>query len=86
MQVSPDIEVLRGKVTDVQFTFGGFGNQFTTIDGHRCWTWWDIREHSVRVGCIVTYRRWPNVTVWDSPKMHGDIATILQVEADQAVE
>lgn len=86
MKVSSDMEALRGKVTNVQFTFGGFGNQFTTIDGHLYWTLWDIREHPVRVGCIVTYRRRLNAKVWDSPQMYGDIATIPSVEEGQAAQ
>lgn len=77
------MEVFRGKVTDVQFTLGGLGNQFTTIDGRRYWTWWDVRSHPVRVGRIVTYSRELNTRICGHSDRRGDVATILSVEEDQ---
>lgn len=50
--------ILTGKVEDIQFTSGGAGNQFTTIDGVKYATYWDFRQ-GVREG----------VWVWHQPYM-----------------
>lgn len=44
-----------GTVEKVAFTSGGAGNQWTTIDGVRYATWWDIRTTDWRVGDRVSF-------------------------------
>jgi hypothetical protein len=44
-----------GTVDAVAFTMGGAGNQWTTIDGIRYATWWDIRTRDWQVGDCVTF-------------------------------
>lgn len=46
---------MRGKVDNIDFTYGGAGNQWTTIDGKRYATWWDIRTMNWRVGDTVNF-------------------------------
>lgn len=46
---------MQGIVTDIEFTHGPFGNQFTTIDGVRYATWWDMAGTLVRRGATVEY-------------------------------
>lgn len=48
-------ETKTGKVENIEFTRGGFGNQWTTIDGVRYATWWDYRELAMRVGVMVEF-------------------------------
>ena len=48
--------VLSGKVEKIDFTQGGAGNQWTTIDGIRYATFWDIRTKNWKVGDTVLYR------------------------------
>lgn len=45
-----------GIVTSIQFTEGGLGNQYTTIDGEVYATWFDLRELPVTEGCKVEYQ------------------------------
>lgn len=44
-----------GIVTKIEFTSGGAGNQWTTIDQTKYATWWDIRTSDWRVGDRVTF-------------------------------
>ena len=44
-----------GIVENVQFTQGGAGNQWTTIDGVKYATWWDIRTKNWKVGDQVSF-------------------------------
>jgi len=44
-----------GTVQKVGFTSGGAGNQFTTIDGVKYATYWDIRRIDWRTGDMVTF-------------------------------
>jgi hypothetical protein len=45
----------RGKVEKIAFTQGGAGNQWTTINGVRYATWWDIRMTDWKVGDEVEF-------------------------------
>jgi hypothetical protein len=47
---------MQGIVEKVTYTQGGAGNQWTTIDGIRYATWWDIRTRDWREGDRVTFR------------------------------
>lgn len=44
-----------GKVDRVEFTQNSLGNQWTTIDGKRYMTWWDIRTLPIKAGATVEY-------------------------------
>lgn len=44
-----------GVVERVEFTQGGMGNQWTTINGVRYCTFWDIRTKDWKVGDTVTF-------------------------------
>lgn len=44
-----------GRVDNVEYTHDGAGNQWTTIDGARYATFWDIRTRDWRVGDRVTF-------------------------------
>lgn len=46
---------MTGTVDRIEFTNGGLGNQYTTIDGTRYMTWWDAQELPIRVGARVEY-------------------------------
>ena len=50
-----------GTVDKVEFTRSSLGNQFTTIDGVRYTTWWDIHHVIVREGAIVEYEPYDGV-------------------------
>lgn len=67
-------EIKVGTVEKIEYTTGSFGNQFTTIDGHRYWTWWDIRSTPVRLGAKVRFRATFHQKVWDQPLTYGDVA------------
>lgn len=54
-----------GVVQNVDFTTGSDGRQWTTIDGVRYATWWDISTKNWKVGERVTFdagfaRAWAN--------------------------
>lgn len=55
-----------GKVEKIDFTSGGAGNQWTTIDGTRYATWWDIRTKDWKIGDTV------NFTAYRRPLWHGN--------------
>lgn len=45
-----------GKVEKIKFTVGSpFGNQFTTINGVKYMTWWDIRQFNLKEGVTVEH-------------------------------
>lgn len=46
---------LTGVVQKVEYTHGGAGNQFTTIDGVRYTTFWDIRTRDWKEGDSVRF-------------------------------
>ena len=46
---------LTGVVQKVEYTHGGAGNQFTTIDGIRYTTFWDIRTRDWKEGDTVQF-------------------------------
>jgi hypothetical protein len=58
--------MLIGVVENIEFTYGGAGNQWTTIDGIVYATYWDAGTIDWKIGDTVaftTYRRkfWDNV-------------------------
>lgn len=70
--------VLSGVVEKVEFTQGGAGNQWTTIDGIRYATFWDIRTKNWRLGDTVVYQVF-NAPLWsDQPAIAQ--ATIIGKE------
>lgn len=65
MSTKPQWERREGVVTDVRYTSGSDGRQWTYIDGVRYATWWDIRTRDWREGDRVTFdaamaRAWAN--------------------------
>lgn len=44
-----------GVVEDVQFTSSGMGNQWTTINGVRYCTFWDVRNRDWEIGDMVKF-------------------------------
>lgn len=47
-----------GTVEKIQYTSGGAGNQWTTIDGIRYATWWNITTRDWREGDQVTFEKY----------------------------
>lgn len=43
-----------GTVEKIEYTFNGFGNQYTTIDGKEYITFWDFAD-GVKVGATVEF-------------------------------
>lgn len=60
-----------GVVETVQYTYGGAGNQWTTIDGVRYATWWDIRTRDWCEGDRVQFTS-TSAPLWDG------MGTVLQ--------
>lgn len=48
-------EPRQGVVQSVAYTHGGAGNQWTTIDGVKYATWWDIRTRDWKEGDLVDF-------------------------------
>lgn len=48
-------KLLTGIVQSVEYTHGGMGNQYTTIDGVRYITFWDIRTRDWKEGDAVQF-------------------------------
>jgi len=46
---------MQGTVEKIDFTQGGAGNQWTTIDGVRYATWWDVRTRDWHIGDQVSF-------------------------------
>lgn len=46
---------MSGVVEKIEYTSGGFGNQFTTIDGVRYVTFWDSRSVNWKTGDTVDF-------------------------------
>ncbi len=44
-----------GVVEKIEFTQGGMGNQWTTIDGVTYATWWDYRTKNWNIGDVVSF-------------------------------
>ena len=59
-----------GTVQKIEFTQGGAGNQWTTIDGVKYATWWDIRTKNWSVGDAVNYK------TYMAPSWHGHPALL----------
>lgn len=70
-----------GIVEKIQFTHGGLGNQFTTINGECFFTWWDYKD-GVKEGVTVEYAVERNATLCSSPHIIGNRATIVRVVVD----
>lgn len=64
---------LTGVVEKVEFTHGGAGNQYTTIDGVRYITFWDIRTKNWKEGDTVHFTAIER-SLWEgSPKaLHAE--------------
>lgn len=59
---------MNGTVSKIEFTHGGLGNQWTTINGVRYATWWDIRHLHPKEGDLVEHQpyqapAWGDATV-----------------------
>lgn len=67
-----------GTVEKVEFTHGSAGNQWTTIDGVRFATWWDMRTHAVREGARVRFQPY-RAKLWSTDAHAIDCATIYEV-------
>lgn len=55
-----------GKLHNFELTFGSFGQQYTTIDGQRYLTWFDLADRKLagmRAGCRVEFEARPAPTV-----------------------
>ena len=67
-----------GTLDSIAFTQGGAGNQWTTIDGVRYATWWDIRSpmiETTKPGATVVYEPyraplWSGQPKTDCAKIH----------------
>jgi hypothetical protein len=46
---------MRGTIQKVEFTSGGAGNQYTTIDGIVYATWWNFDTKDWKTGDVVTF-------------------------------
>jgi hypothetical protein len=68
-----------GTVEHVAYTQGGAGNQWTTIDGVRYATWWDIRTRDWQVGDTVSFH------VYRAPLWSGQPPILCAQEIDKAV-
>ena len=61
-----------GTLDSIAFTQGGAGNQWTTIDGVRYATWWDIRSpmiETTKPGATVVYEPYRAPLCPAKPKM-----------------
>jgi hypothetical protein len=56
-----------GVVDGFQLTFGGAGNQWTTINGKRYATWWNALTMDWKVGDTVTFRPYKSRLWSDHP-------------------
>lgn len=52
---APSATTREGFVQKVEFTHGEAGNQWTTIDGVRYATWWDILHCTWKIGDKVSF-------------------------------
>ena len=79
MPTTKQASTLVGKVEKIDFTSGGAGNQWTTINGVRYATWWDFKQ-GVRTGRVVHHRP------YKAPLWHGnppiDCTNIVLVEVE----
>ena len=46
---------MTGRVEGIQYTIGGAGNQWTTIDGVKYATWWNWHTKDWQEGDLVTF-------------------------------
>ena len=70
-----------GRLDRVSFTPSGAGNQWTTIDGVKYATYWDIRDPQIkalRPGAIVTYRPFKS-RLWSTDAELTDFAEIISI-------
>ena len=69
-----------GIVEKIEFTSGGAGNQWTTIDGVKYATWWDLRTKDWKVGDRVTFRAYRDALWRGQPEI--DCADSIQKSAN----
>lgn len=67
-----------GKVEKIEFTEGGAGNQWTTIDGVRYATFWDIRTKAWKLGDSVVFQAFQAPLWYGRPPVNQ--ATIIGKE------
>jgi hypothetical protein len=71
-----------GKVDNVEFTHGGAGNQWTTIDGVRYATFWDLRVLNVQTGMHVLYRPY-KAKLWSDTETDTQFAELRRFDPEQ---
>jgi hypothetical protein len=67
---------MKGIVNNIEYTENSAGNQWTTIDGQRYATYWDVQTKNWRIGDLVNFTP-VMMALWsDQPKVLGaqDIA------------
>jgi hypothetical protein len=70
-----------GIVEKIEYTHGGFGNQYTTIDGKEYITYWDFAE-GVDVGAKVEFTEQEDgVITFGNLSLHGPKANDIKVIA-----
>lgn len=69
---------LTGVVQDVKYTHGGAGNQYTTIDGVRYVTFWDIRTRDWSEGDTVQFNAVER-SLWDNGDKQWHAENITKV-------
>jgi hypothetical protein len=67
-----------GTVENVEYTFGGMGNQYTTIDGVRYITYWDFAD-GVKVGAQVEFTEEKEGVQFGNLRLVGPRATNIRV-------
>lgn len=77
-------ETKTGVVQNVEYTHGGAGNQYTTIDGVRYVTFWDIRTRDWKEGDTVTFTA-AERSLWHGQAKSWHAQNIKKVPAATAV-
>lgn len=68
-----------GMVEEIEYTFDGFGNQVTTIDGKRYITYWDFSD-GVEVGAKVEFTEREDANIrFGNVSLHGPMAENIRV-------
>lgn len=71
---------LTGVVEKVDFTTGGAGNQWTTINGVRYATWWNINTKDWTCGDAVAFE------AYERPLWHGQLPVLCAQRIRKALE
>lgn len=75
--ISPDRKV--GVVESIEYTSGGAGNQWTTIDGEKYATYWEFSQ-GVRKGAVVVYHAYKQMLWYAGPVVpHAGIIEVVGV-------